>query len=270
LTIWLIGGACSGVGKTFVAKRLCAVLPNAVYAKLGHGAPKSAKAANYCTSQNELEQLVQQKKSAVRHFVIESNSYKASRENVIRIFLQATPGAKDIRGDAHQQEAAADVVIGDQVAVSNWLAVIQRQVKDEALAAAICGIFAEQSRLLSSAELAVRSKVWLVNQQNELVFGAGLASLIEDIEHLGSLRAAAERASMSYRHAWGAIKNAEKHLGFKLLLPSAGGSGGGGSLLTPAGKRLLALYRRLSEAAAAATDRELARRYGESWSDNGE
>jgi molybdate transport system regulatory protein len=263
VTIWLIGGACSGVGKTFVAKRLCAVLPDVVYAKLGHGA------ANYFTNQQALDRFICRQEPAVRHLVIESTSYEVGGAHVIRVFLQAGHGATDVREDARRQEAAADVLIGRRAAVKEWLAVIKRHVKDEALARAICGIFAEQKRLLVSGKIAVRSKVWLINQHNELVFGAGLASLIEDVEHLGSLRAAAERASMSYRHAWGAIKDAEQHLGFKLLLPSAGGSHGGGSQLTAAGKRLLALYRRLSEAAAAAADRELARRYVENWGGDG-
>jgi len=269
MTIWLIGGACSGVGKTFVAKRICAVLPNALYAKLGHGAPKSNKSANYFTSQQELARFIQEHKHDGGHLVIESNTYEAAGDNLIRIFIQAGRHAADIRDDAQSQEVAANVLISEQAMTGDWLAVIKRHVKDEALARAICGIFAEQQRLLCSAKIAVRSKVWLINQDNELVFGAGLASLMEDVEHLGSLRAAAQNTGMSYRHAWGAIKAAEKHLGIQLLLPSTGGSGGGGSQLTAAGKQLMALYRRLSEAAAAAADHELARRHRSSRSGNG-
>jgi molybdate transport system regulatory protein len=119
--------------------------------------------------------------------------------------------------------------------------------------------------MLERKNLAVRSKIWMINRSGDHVFGAGLASLIEDVEHLGSLSAAAENAGMSYRHAWGAIKDAEKHLGFALLVRSSGGIGGGGSQLTPHAKRLLALFCRLNESAAEIADREFEKFFKGNW-----
>jgi molybdate transport system regulatory protein len=269
MTLWIISGAASGVGKTFVAKRLCALLPGAVYAKQGHGVPKADKAANYFTTQRELQEFVRRKQRRARHLVMESNSCQAAGRHVVRIFLAVGPDTVGTREDAPRLEAQADIVINGRATADEWLAVLRQHLSDEGLAAGICSVFAEQDRLLNPAKVSVRSKVWLVNQRNELVFGAGLAGLVEDVEHLGSLRAAAGQANMSYRHAWGAIKSAELHLGIKLLNRSTGGISGGGSQLTAEGKRLLALYRRLSEAASAAADVELARSGGEGRSVHG-
>jgi molybdate transport system regulatory protein len=264
MTTWLISGSCSGVGKTTVAKQLCAVLPDATYAKLGQGASKPGKAINYFTSRQELDSYLQGEKENFSHFVVEANSYSPVGQRVVRVFLEAAADG-NTRQDIQRLRASADIRISARQTAGDWKQVVSRYVKDEPLAAAICGIFAEQLRYLTSEQLAVRSKVWLVNRENELVLGTGLARLLEDIEHLGSLRAAAAKANMSYRHAWGAIKDAEQHLRFKLLLPTTGGSGGGGSRLTAAAKRLLAMYRRLSDSAAAAADREFELSYQGDW-----
>ena len=91
--------------------------------------------------------------------------------------------------------------------------------------------------------LKARCRAW-VEKRGRPVFGDGRAELLERIGESGSIRAAAEQMKMSYRHAWSHLARMEKALGKKLVVRHAGGPAGGGSTLTPAGRKLLADYRR--------------------------
>ena len=71
------------------------------------------------------------------------------------------------------------------------------------------------------------------------------------LRHIGeteSLAKAAERMGLSYRRAWGKVREMERNLGLVLVRSEAGGAGGGSSRLTPDGERLLALYERFRRA----------------------
>lgn len=91
--------------------------------------------------------------------------------------------------------------------------------------------------------LEVRSKCW-VEADGELVLSDWRVDLLEAVDELGSLAAAAERLDVAYRVAWGKIKEIEKRLGYPLLEGHSGGSGGGGTRLTPAGRDLIMRYNR--------------------------
>jgi len=73
-------------------------------------------------------------------------------------------------------------------------------------------------------------------------FGPGVAMLLQRVRTLHSLRSAAMDMNMAYSKAWTILKEAEKGLGFKLLLSTTGGKGGGGAVLTPQGDALLDAY----------------------------
>lgn len=83
--------------------------------------------------------------------------------------------------------------------------------------------------------------------REEKCFGPGIAELLEGIEELKSLRAAAMRMGMAYSKAWRIIHECEEKLGFRLLYSSAGGRGGGGAEVTPEGKKLLSRFRTLEK-----------------------
>jgi molybdate transport system regulatory protein len=85
-------------------------------------------------------------------------------------------------------------------------------------------------------------KVW-VTFGDDLKFGDGRARLLELIEQHGSLRRAAEELAMSYRNAWGYLRELERGAGFKFVERAAGGPQGG-MHLTAAGKRFLQRYRK--------------------------
>ena len=76
----------------------------------------------------------------------------------------------------------------------------------------------------------------------EKCFGPGVAQLLRNVEDKHSLRAAAISMGMAYSKAWTIIKNAEKSLGFELLVSTTGGKNGGGASLSDRAQRLLAAY----------------------------
>ena len=63
----------------------------------------------------------------------------------------------------------------------------------------------------------VRVQLWLETSDG-LLFGVGRALLLAKIEEFGSLKKAADDLGMSYRAAWGKIKETEKILGDKLIV----------------------------------------------------
>lgn len=91
-----------------------------------------------------------------------------------------------------------------------------------------------------------------------VAIGPGKIDLLEAIEATGSLTAAAGAIGMSYRRAWWLLEELNRSLRTAAVATAAGGRSGGGSVLTPAGRELLALYRRIESTAqgAAAADLE--------------
>jgi molybdate transport system regulatory protein len=92
-------------------------------------------------------------------------------------------------------------------------------------------------------DLEPRIKLW-VEKDGLLVLSDYRARLLREIAATGSLAEAAQRMGLSYRRAWGKIREIERNLGVTLVQSEVGGAGGGGSRLTPAGERLVALYQR--------------------------
>jgi len=82
----------------------------------------------------------------------------------------------------------------------------------------------------------LRLRVW-IEQKNETYIGIGSTLLLQRIEELGSLRKAAEVLGMSYRRAWGKLKNAEKRIGQPLVEKTKGQ--GQRFNLSPFGKELM-------------------------------
>ncbi|WP_422485579.1 substrate-binding domain-containing protein [Gudongella sp. DL1XJH-153] len=74
-----------------------------------------------------------------------------------------------------------------------------------------------------------------------------LFSLLENIEKEGSISKAASDMKISYRYAWGLIKDTEELLGIKLLDKKVGGSEGGGATLTKEGREMLNHYQAIRD-----------------------
>ena len=92
-----------------------------------------------------------------------------------------------------------------------------------------------------------RVKLW-VEEDGKLVLSDYRVRLLALIDETGSLADAAAELRLSYRRAWGKVREIEQNLGTALVESAAGGAGGGGSRLTPEGKRLVALYQRFQDA----------------------
>ncbi len=84
-------------------------------------------------------------------------------------------------------------------------------------------------------------KFWL-ETDNGYAFGKGPFEILSKVRELGTLSGAAESLHMSYRQAWGMIREIEKELGEPLLESHKGGAKGGGAKLTGAGLALLEKY----------------------------
>jgi molybdate transport system regulatory protein len=88
-----------------------------------------------------------------------------------------------------------------------------------------------------------RVKVWIVFGSRTKL-GEGRARLFELIDELGSLQQAVTRMGMSYRAAWGYIRELEAAAGFAFLERKRGGGAAGGVRLTSEGRAFVARYRR--------------------------
>ena len=92
-----------------------------------------------------------------------------------------------------------------------------------------------------------RIKLW-VEKDGQLVLSDYRVQLLQYVAETGSLAEAAERLGLSYRRAWGKVREIERNLGLPLVHSKAGGAGGGSSHLTRQGERLVALYERFRRA----------------------
>jgi molybdate transport system regulatory protein len=101
-------------------------------------------------------------------------------------------------------------------------------------------------------------RVW-VTFGDDLKFGDGRARLLEAIEARGSLKQAAKAFEMSYRNAWGYLRELEQAAGFKFVERVAGGGPASGMRLTDAGKGFLRRYRVFRGALEQSTQRHFDR-----------
>jgi molybdate transport system regulatory protein len=106
----------------------------------------------------------------------------------------------------------------------------------------------------SQKGLVAKSKLWIENENGEVVFGEGRLRIVEAIERHGSMNAAAQELQMSYQAVWGKIKATERRMGQPLLLRKTGGTKGGGSELTPFARQIVERFRKLKGQTEAAMD----------------
>ena len=81
-----------------------------------------------------------------------------------------------------------------------------------------------------------RYKIW-IEKDGENVFGIGIHQLLVLVRDTGSLQKAAQILKMSYRAAWGKVRDFENRLGIDLL--EKGRHGRIGAHLTPQGETIV-------------------------------
>ena len=262
--IWIICGAGRGLGKTTLALNLCEVLADSIYAKCGRSKHKQGKPGNFFTSISELEPFIENCKTLYKHIVIESNTLAVRRpvNNAIIIFIDGIAGKTSFRKDTEQLRSTADLKISGNSSPAEWEKVLATKLENQhkKLHRVVCDCLIGQQRYLFGCEPVVRSKVWF-ESLGMRVFGGGLAKLLENISHYGSLRDAAKAAKMSYRYAWNLIHAAEDRLGKTLVDRHAGGNHGGGSALSSDGWHVLNVFKQLNREVADFTDRRFTELY---------
>lgn len=100
---------------------------------------------------------------------------------------------------------------------------------------------------VNTSTLRVRTKTWIENDNNELLFGKGKTEILEYIEQGGSIAKAAEEMGLSYKKAWTHIKILQSNVSDELVVPQKGGGEKGGTVLTPKARDLVENYRLLQK-----------------------
>ncbi len=91
--------------------------------------------------------------------------------------------------------------------------------------------------------LSARQKLW-VDRDGKIVMSDYRVRLLALVAETGSLARAASAMKLSYRRAWGKIKEIEANLGVPLVESEVGGAGGGHTTLTPEAEALVRGYQR--------------------------
>ena len=98
-----------------------------------------------------------------------------------------------------------------------------------------------------------RQKLWL-ERDGQVVMSDYRVRLLALVQETGSLAKAASALKLSYRRAWGKVKELEANLGMPLVQSEVGGAGGGHTVLTPAAAALVEAYGRFQERVARETE----------------
>jgi len=85
-------------------------------------------------------------------------------------------------------------------------------------------------------------KIWLTSITGNGIIDDIKYQLLQKIKETGSLKAAAESVGVSYRKAWGDLKEAEESLGYQIVDKQRGGKDGGKTILTEKGIKLIEAY----------------------------
>jgi molybdate transport system regulatory protein len=91
-------------------------------------------------------------------------------------------------------------------------------------------------------DIFLKHQVELVTSDEVLVLSEEGFRLLSEIEKEHSIVAAAKNMKISYRKAWGILRDTEYTLGFPLVGKKRGGRAGGRTTFTPEGKILLEAF----------------------------
>ncbi len=90
--------------------------------------------------------------------------------------------------------------------------------------------------------IVLKSKIWL-EKDGKLFMGYGRATLLERIDQLGSISAAARSMKLAYRNAWLWVEAINRLAPKPLVVKSTGGPHGGYARLTEEGRRIIKEYK---------------------------
>ena len=104
------------------------------------------------------------------------------------------------------------------------------------------------------SNIRVNYRVWFSDGEGSKILGDEEWQMLKIIARMGSLKAAADEMKISYRKAWGDLRDAEEKLGLVLIDKTRGGESGGSTSLTEEGVRLVNAYDRLHQNFQSAVD----------------
>ena len=87
-------------------------------------------------------------------------------------------------------------------------------------------------------QVKLKSRQWLVDEQDRIIMGEGRKEILETIEKTGSINKTSKIMKMSYKAAWGKIKATEQYLNYRIVHTDRKK----GTWLTKEGKELLEKY----------------------------
>lgn len=93
---------------------------------------------------------------------------------------------------------------------------------------------------MADKSYSIKSKIWIEDSDGNVVFGLGRFRILDAIDRLGSLQAAAKELKMSYRAVWCRVKVSEERIGKPLVARQ-----GKGSKLTVQAERLMKQFKRI-------------------------
>lgn len=96
----------------------------------------------------------------------------------------------------------------------------------------------------------LRSSQLLLNNNGEIILGAGRMKILESIDRTGSINKTAKALKMSYKTVWSKIKTTEKNFGKPVVLADKQK----GTKLTLDGRHLLEKYKQLKQRCIKADD----------------
>lgn len=99
--------------------------------------------------------------------------------------------------------------------------------------------------------LRLKSRQWIVDENDKIIIGEGRKEIFENIERTGSINQTAKIMKMSYKGVWSKIKATEDSMKQKLVDTDKKR----GSQLTKAGKDLLKKYENLKTRCLQADDK---------------
>jgi molybdate transport system regulatory protein len=92
-----------------------------------------------------------------------------------------------------------------------------------------------------AAGVQIKGRLWL-ERDGETFLSWGRVVLLERIQELGSIAAAARAMGMAYSHAWSMVADMNRLAGEDLVGRTFGGKNGGRAWLTPAGEAAVANF----------------------------
>ena len=93
----------------------------------------------------------------------------------------------------------------------------------------------------------IKVKVWIEDENRNLIFGSGKTEILNQIDQTGSIAKAAQNVGMNYKKAWSHIKILEEYIEDDLVIAKKGRGEDSGTKLTSKAKELITLYKTLDE-----------------------